>query len=138
MATHDDKYRKPLVGMWDMFLENNGLTREDIDPQQSFYIGDAAGRKKGPQRKKNDFSDNDYKFALNVGLQFQTPEMFFLEQKEELPTFDFDPKKWKVDEKEKEKFLEEVEKMKRENKEKKTMYMMVGSPGAGKSTFCKE
>lgn len=26
--------------------------------------------------------------------------------------------------------------MKRENKEKKTMYMMVGSPGAGKSTFC--
>lgn len=68
MATDDDKYRKPLLGLWDMFLQNNHLTTADIDLQSSFYIGDAAGRKKGPQRKINDFSDFDYKFALNVGL----------------------------------------------------------------------
>lgn len=45
---------------------------EQID-QQSLFIGDAAGRKK-TKATKADHSDFDYKFALNIGLNFQTPE----------------------------------------------------------------
>ncbi len=46
----------------------------DIDLKKSFYCGDAAGRVKG---KKKDFSDSDYKFALNINITFFTPEMLF-------------------------------------------------------------
>jgi len=41
------------------------------------FIGDAAGRSKLGNRKA-DHSDFDHKFAINVGLTFKTPEMFFL------------------------------------------------------------
>ena len=47
------------------------------DPLQSLFVGDAAGRPKLGLRRK-DFSDTDYKMALNSGVPFQTPEMFFL------------------------------------------------------------
>lgn len=42
--------------------------------KESFYCGDAAGRK-GPPK---DFSDTDLKFAINVKLPFLTPEEYFL------------------------------------------------------------
>jgi hypothetical protein len=38
--------------------------------EDSFYCGDAAGR-------KSDFSSDDLLFALNTGLKFYTPEMLF-------------------------------------------------------------
>ena len=38
--------------MWELFVEHNGK----VDMAQSFYCGDAAGRKNG---KKKDFSDSD-------------------------------------------------------------------------------
>ncbi len=41
-------------------VNNNGV---DIDMQQSFYSGDAAGR-------IGDFSDSDKKFAKNIGIKF--------------------------------------------------------------------
>ena len=40
------------------------------------YIGDAAGRK-GIGSRSSDFADTDYKLALNLGVNFQTPESFF-------------------------------------------------------------
>jgi hypothetical protein len=38
------------------------------DKSASYYVGDAAGR-------ANDFASTDRKFALNVGVQFYTPEV---------------------------------------------------------------
>jgi bifunctional polynucleotide phosphatase/kinase len=53
--------RKPSVGMWWLLTRNNeGI---EIDMKNSFYVGDAAGR-------KGDFADTDLKFALNLGLKF--------------------------------------------------------------------
>ena len=61
----DNMYRKPNTGFWDKFIK--------CDSKSSFYCGDAAGL---PKRKINnimipkDFSDSDFKFALNVGVKF--------------------------------------------------------------------
>ena len=42
-AIGDNEYRKPGTGMWDYFIQhNNGGVAVDIE--QSYYIGDAAGR----------------------------------------------------------------------------------------------
>eukprot|EP00742_Colponemidia_sp_Colp-10_P016472 GILJ01018880.1.p1 GENE.GILJ01018880.1~~GILJ01018880.1.p1 ORF type:complete len:376 (-),score=52.85 GILJ01018880.1:168-1295(-) len=71
MSSDDDIYRKPRTGMWDATC---GATTVGVDVANSFYVGDAAGR-------KGDFSASDYKFALNVGLKFFTPESFFLGDK---------------------------------------------------------
>ena len=49
--------------------------------EQSHFVGDAAGRPEQGKRKK-DFSDSDFKMALNAGVTFQTPEHFFLASKE--------------------------------------------------------
>ncbi len=39
-----------------------------LDKEQSFFVGDAAGR-------KGDFAGTDRKWALNVGIKFYTPEV---------------------------------------------------------------
>jgi bifunctional polynucleotide phosphatase/kinase len=67
-----DKYRKPMPGMFDKFMENNGSIT-DI-----FYVGDAAGR-------KGDFSNSDAQFAHNCNIPFYTPEQYFLGSTETLP-----------------------------------------------------
>lgn len=47
-----------------------------IDMNQSFYVGDAAGRVENKKaRIPKDHSDTDYKWAINVGLKFFTPEV---------------------------------------------------------------
>lgn len=38
------------------------------DKKDSYFVGDAAGR-------PDDFASTDRKFALNVGIQFHTPEV---------------------------------------------------------------
>ncbi|XP_040901828.1 bifunctional polynucleotide phosphatase/kinase [Toxotes jaculatrix] len=88
-------YRKPVMGMWNHLCEkaNDGVT---VDKTESFYVGDAAGRPENwaPGKKKKDFSCSDRLFALNIGLQFHTPEEFFLGWKRapySLP--EFDPRK---------------------------------------------
>lgn len=69
ISTEGDYCRKPNTGMWDFF---NG-----INVEESFYVGDAAGRTRNPLTKKKDFSCSDRMFALNLGCKFYTPEKFF-------------------------------------------------------------
>lgn len=65
----DDPFRKPKPGMWHILEQhfNSGIS---IDMDQSFYVGDAAGRQK-------DHSDADIKFAEAVGVKFYVPEEYF-------------------------------------------------------------
>ncbi|XP_071753338.2 bifunctional polynucleotide phosphatase/kinase [Centroberyx gerrardi] len=95
VATGPGVYRKPVMGMWNHLCEkaNSGVT---VDKTQSLYVGDAAGRPVNwaPGQKKKDFSCSDRLFALNIGLQFHTPEEYFLGWKSapySLP--EFDPRK---------------------------------------------
>jgi bifunctional polynucleotide phosphatase/kinase len=129
-APNKDYYHKPAPGMWHYFTTNLN-DKKEVKISESFYIGDAAGRPKNGPRAA-DFENTDYKFALNIGVQFRTPEHFFLGQKESIPELEFDPKAIKK--------LGSVFKGKTAPKVKgdsKEMVIFVGSPGSGKSTFWK-
>jgi len=52
-----------------MFLKINKIEDIETCKSNSIFVGDAAGRKK-TKTSKADHSDFDYKFALNVGLEF--------------------------------------------------------------------
>lgn len=99
IATHEGKYRKPCDGMWEKLCKNYNSGKE-IDLKTSLYVGDAAGREKEwAPKKKKDFSCSDRLFALNIGVQFFTPEEFFLNEKPTkkfiMPVFD--PRKLDTD-----------------------------------------
>jgi bifunctional polynucleotide phosphatase/kinase len=65
-ATHHNIYRKPDIGMWNVFAQYF----PNLDKNSSIFVGDSAGR---PQ----DHSDNDIRFAQTIGLKFYTPEEIF-------------------------------------------------------------
>ncbi|KAG0679830.1 hypothetical protein C6P42_005431 [Pichia californica] len=64
-----DTFRKPKTGMWKQLQQDLSSTGT-ISLENSFFVGDAAGR-------KNDFSDSDLVFARALGLQHRVPEDFF-------------------------------------------------------------
>ena len=66
-STDDNRYRKPLPGMWKIF---NNVFDHPIDLTRSFFVGDSAGR-------ITDKSSNDLFFAEIVGLDFYLPDDFF-------------------------------------------------------------
>jgi DNA 3'-phosphatase len=78
LSMKDDLMRKPRTGAWQMFMSR----QRQIDFTKSFYCGDAAGRPKSGSLRVKDFASTDYKFALNIGIQFYTPEQFFLDSKQ--------------------------------------------------------
>jgi bifunctional polynucleotide phosphatase/kinase len=112
IALAEDQYRKPSTAMWIETLktleeEIHSQTKNEMeqkisirwDTGNSLYVGDAAGRKKCcfpvPNKRGKDFACSDRKFAYNIGINFQTPEEFFLN--EEAPNLElwewggFDP-----------------------------------------------
>ena len=106
-----NKYRKPN----NTFIEEFFPSKMHKD---SFYCGDAVGR-------DGDFSDTDYKFAINAGIDFKTPENVFLGKTNNLPEIDYciDINK---------RYKNSAFNFTPQNKE---MIIMVGFPASGKSTI---
>ena len=86
-ATARDRYRKPRTGMWMELLEE--LDIDDPDLEASFFVGDAGGR--AATEKKADHSCSDRDLAANIGIDFQTPEEYFLNETPSLFTRTFEP-----------------------------------------------
>ncbi|EPX70591.1 DNA kinase/phosphatase Pnk1 [Schizosaccharomyces octosporus yFS286] len=115
-----DKYRKPLQGMWDHFVER---WDHPIDKSCAFFVGDAAGRPRN-------HNSTDLKFAENIGIKFDTPEHYFTGEPFDRPEFSsFHP----------EQFLQKhansqpYEFVPAEHQE---IVVLVGYPASGKSTLC--
>ncbi|KAK0611859.1 polynucleotide kinase 3 phosphatase-domain-containing protein [Immersiella caudata] len=130
-ATAKDIYRKPRTGMWKEMKEDYDLADADIDHTNSIFVGDAGGRaaevKSGTTVLK-DFSCSDRNLAHNIGIEFKTPEEFFLgeaprvfSREMNLADFPFPS--------------QEVGVAAFEKKNKQDIVLFVGPPGAGKSTF---
>ncbi|PIO70535.1 putative polynucleotide kinase 3'-phosphatase [Teladorsagia circumcincta] len=119
--------------MWKELEEANGEVA--IDVGKSMYVGDAAGRHKTKSRPKKDHSCADRFFAANVGLKFQTPEEFFLDQSTPEPWGppSFDPTEFFN----KKKPLLEPEDTPLPSATKEVL-VIVGFPGSGKSTFARK
>lgn len=65
--------RKPETGMWkklETYVKEALGENYDLDLQQSFFVGDAAGR-------DGDFLDSDKRFAESNGVKFDVPEDYF-------------------------------------------------------------
>ncbi|KJR83120.1 bifunctional polynucleotide phosphatase/kinase [Sporothrix schenckii 1099-18] len=109
-ATGKDRFRKPRTGMWEEMVQDLGsrMARHEsdksasatedkqdkvgagadqtqdaktIDIDNSFFVGDAAGRPATVRNGKSvpkDFSCSDRNLAANVGVRFETPEEYFL------------------------------------------------------------
>jgi bifunctional polynucleotide phosphatase/kinase len=69
IATNKKIY-KPNIQIFDKVVGSN-----EINKSESFYVGDALGR-------KTDFADSDKVFAENIGIKYYSPEDFFGEKEE--------------------------------------------------------
>lgn len=118
LASDDDHMRKPRTGSWEYLQE---LIDTPINMSESFYCGDAAGRTK-------DFAATDYQFALNLGINFKTPEELFLDR----PTSHTD--KWEFDPRKLLSISQSPECLTPIHQE---MIVLVGPPASGKSTLSK-
>eukprot|EP01138_Halocafeteria_seosinensis_P008445 gb/GECG01008630.1/.p1 GENE.gb/GECG01008630.1/~~gb/GECG01008630.1/.p1 ORF type:complete len:348 (+),score=44.47 gb/GECG01008630.1/:1-1044(+) len=142
LAPNDDFYRKPRHGMW-LLLEGACLKGARLHRDNSFFVGDAAGR-------VGDHSSSDLDFAKNTGLQFIPPEALFgkdvalgtvmkqLQAREHLKDFTNHQAM---------KMIEDCQLFSEKFQEFSMFWnewngqcaiMLVGSPASGKTTFAKE
>lgn len=144
VAQNYDLYRKPNIGLW-LQMKMDLIDEFGNDPKvqiskRSFFVGDAAGRTQASQllklshpNAKADHSDTDRKFALNLKINFYTPDEFYTKNAVKIPykLTGFNPKK----------FIEESKlKLKSKSAYKfsprsKELIMMIGLPGSGKTDF---
>ncbi|KAK2006330.1 polynucleotide kinase 3 phosphatase [Colletotrichum eremochloae] len=128
-ATEKDIYRKPRPGMWRELCDDYDLSG-DVDLKQSIFVGDAGGRIAASKTAK-DFSCSDRNFADNVGIEYKTPEEFFLGEKPRDFVREFDILHYP--------YPEDPEAPRSdvlfEKKNKQDIVLCCGPPGAGKSTF---
>lgn len=136
-ACANDIYRKPRSGMWEEMQKAFGGA---VDLENSYFVGDAAGRER-------DYSDCDRHFGMNLGLRFYTPEEYFQGVIGQILGHKFNPN-WSI--------TPEIETRINENLAKFQMFLrskafhskckltsagenviivFVGLPGAGKTTF---
>ena len=151
-ATSKDHYRKPRTGMWKELLEDYDLdVGQGPDVQQSFFIGDAAGRE-AKKDVKADHSCSDRQvsyselyclaliyhrdFAANVGIDFKTPEEYFLNQESQPFQRTFDPLMY-IDQTTSTPTGDapQTDKAVIEKLNPLDIVLLCGSPGSGKSTF---
>ncbi|KAI4236292.1 MAG: hypothetical protein LQ349_002629 [Xanthoria aureola] len=131
-ASARDRYRKPRTGMWDELLEELDLDdSEGPDLRASFFVGDAGGRA-ARSGAKADHSCSDRNLAANVGIEFKTPEEFFLHEAVQPFTRDFEPPNYlnpsltaSVD----------ASPLVIERRNPLDIVIFCGSPASGKSTF---
>lgn len=128
-ATVRDQYRKPRPGMWHEVLEHYDLDDEQgIDEEHTFYVGDAAGRTADGSsgNSDKDFASSDRDFAANAGIEFLTPEEFFLDHNPRPFKRAFDPGVYLDQSEQPPSFVES---------NGLNIVVFCGSPGAGKSTY---
>ncbi len=89
--------KKPSTNMFDLVSKD-----QDIDKEHSFFVGDALGR-------PNDFADSDKQFAINIGVNWRSPEEMFPFTSKDIANIQLSTEK--------------------------EIVIMVGFPGSGKSTI---
>ncbi|KAL8996408.1 MAG: hypothetical protein Q9169_004056 [Polycauliona sp. 2 TL-2023] len=149
-ASARDRYRKPRSGMWTELLEELDLDdAEGPDLRASFFVGDAGGRA-ARSGSKADHSCSDRcglpdpvcvtvvltratrNLAANVGIEFKTPEEYFLHEAVLPFTRDFEPSRYLNPSA---MTLLEASPLVIEKKNPLDIVMFCGSPASGKSTF---
>lgn len=126
-SLNHDRYRKPMIGSY-QFIETQIPIIKKINKSKSYYIGDACGR-------EEDFADTDYKYAINTGLKFKTPEMMFLNNKSASCSIDYPKINYYTDE-EQNNIIQNI--MNTISTHKKVLIMCIGYPGSGKSYIRKK
>jgi len=136
ISTDEGYYRKPFTGMMDFLVEKIKLD-QNFDKNNSFYCGDAAGRKYTDKKIKKDFSSSDKFFANNIGLQFKIPEDVF-NQKQYVYTYCANPvESLNLISYIGKQYSDLIQKQLKEKKSKE-MLIMIGLPASGKSTISKK
>ncbi|KAH6639531.1 polynucleotide kinase 3 phosphatase-domain-containing protein [Boeremia exigua] len=131
-ATGRDEYRKPRVGMWRELLEDYDLEDvESVDLEESFFVGDAGGREAVSGTSVKDHSCVDRDFASNIGLPFQTPEEYFLHEPSQPFVRGFEPATFVNPPAESSTSANPII----TKTDVPDIILLVGSPGAGKSSF---